>query len=186
MPSIAKCSLDNSRRTSFSPIKGRQELLRLHSCGLRLHRPIAIVREHGAAPDVRVRRRANEPAKRRIVVDLLHQLALRAHRIESLHGANVYPPRSRTAWTQGFLTPAVVHRVTRHLQQVIESDHFQVKRAMPTVGGFRSFATARRTIAGFEAMLWPSKGLGFAGAWTVRRQNELLALCFGLQMFNEV
>jgi len=81
--------------------------------------------------------------------------------------------------------PAVVHRVTKHLQQVIESDHFRVKRTMPKVGGFRSFATARRTIAGFEAMLWLRKSLGFAGEWTVRRQNELLQLRFGLQKVNE-
>ena len=38
--------------------------------------------------------------------------------------------------------------------------------------------------AGFEAMLWLKKGFGFAGEWTVRRQNELLALCFGLEMVN--
>jgi hypothetical protein len=37
----------------------------------------------------------------------------------------------------------------------------------PKVGGLRSFATARRTIAGFEAMLWLRKGFGFAGDWTV-------------------
>ena len=86
----------------------------------------------------------------------------------------------------GLLTPAIVHRVTKHLQQVIESDHFRAKQMMPKVGGFRSFTTARRTIAGFEAMLWLRKGLGFAGDWTVRRQNELLALCFGLQKINEV
>jgi transposase, IS6 family len=34
---------------------------------------------------------------------------------------------------------------------------------MPWIGGFRSFATARRTIQGFEAMLWLRKGFGFAG-----------------------
>lgn len=39
------------------------------------------------------------------------------------------------------------------------------------------FLTARRTIAAFEARLWPRRGLGFAGEWTVRRQNERLALC---------
>jgi IS6 family transposase len=51
---------------------------------------------------------------------------------------------------------------------------------MPCVGGFRSFNTARRTICGFEAMLWLRKGFGFAGAWTVRGQSRLLADCFGL------
>ena len=49
---------------------------------------------------------------------------------------------------------------------------------MPRVGCFQAFHTARRTIQGFEAMLWLRKGFGFAGAWTVREQNRLLALCF--------
>jgi IS6 family transposase len=51
-----------------------------------------------------------------------------------------------------------VHYVTKHLQQGIESDHFRVKRPMPRIGGFQSFHTARRTIRGFEAMLWLRKG----------------------------
>ena len=50
---------------------------------------------------------------------------------------------------------------------------------MPRIGGFQSFHTARRTIRGFEAMLWLRKGFNFAGAWTVCEQNQLLAFCFG-------
>ena len=49
---------------------------------------------------------------------------------------------------------------------------------MPRVGCFQAFHTARRTIQGFEAMLWLRKGFGFAGRWTVCEQNRLLALCF--------
>ncbi len=56
---------------------------------------------------------------------------------------------------------------------------------MPRIGGFQSFHTARRTISGFEAMLWLKKGFDFAGAWTVREQNDLIALLFGLQKVNE-
>src|SRR4051812_38367577 len=63
--------------------------------------------------------------------------------------------------------------------------HFRVKKNMPRIGGFRSFHTARRIIQGFEAMLWLHKGFGFSGAWTVREQNRLLAVCFGLQKVNE-
>jgi hypothetical protein len=48
------------------------------------------------------------------------------------------------------------------------------------VGSFQSFSTARRTIQGFEAMLWLRKGFGFASAWTICEQNRLLAVCFGL------
>ena len=62
---------------------------------------------------------------------------------------------------------------------------FRVKRPMPRVGGFQSFHTARRTIRGFEAMLWLRKGFGFAGAWTVCEQNRLLSLCFGLPTVNK-
>ena len=75
--------------------------------------------------------------------------------------------------------------MTKHLQQGIESGHFRVKRPMPRVGGFQAFHTARRTIQGFEAMLWLRKGFGFAGAWTVLEQNQLLAFCFGLPQVNK-
>lgn len=101
-------------------------------------------------------------------------------------GANVYPAAIKDSVDAKLLPSSLDHRITKHLQQVIESDHFRVKRAMPKVGGLRSFATARRTIAGLEEMLWLRKGLGFAGDWTVRRQNEWFALCFGLQKVNEV
>ena len=47
---------------------------------------------------------------------------------------------------------------------------------MPRIGGFQSFDTARRTIQGFEAMLWLHKGFGFAGACTVREQIQLGAV----------
>ena len=56
---------------------------------------------------------------------------------------------------------------------------------MPRVGGFRTFNTARRSIQGFEAMLWLRKGYGFAGAWTVHEQNRLLGFCFGPSEVNE-
>jgi len=59
-----------------------------------------------------------------------------------------------------------------------------LRSARRKLDGFRSFVTARRTIAGFEAMLWLKKSFGFAGEWTVRRQNKLLAFCFGRQMVN--
>src|SRR5688572_13179342 len=49
----------------------------------------------------------------------------------------------------------------------------------------QAFHTARRTIQGFEAMLWLRKGFGFAGAWTVCEQNQLLAFCFGLPVANK-
>ena len=94
-------------------------------------------------------------------------------------------PRSQQSRKDGLLPHEPLDYVTLHLQQGIESDHFRVKRPMPRVGGFQAFHTARRTIQGFEAMLWLRKGFGFAGAWTVREQNRLLAVCFGLPEVNK-
>jgi hypothetical protein len=37
----------------------------------------------------------------------------------------------------------------------------------------------------FEPMPWLREGFGFVGDWTVRRQNDLVALCFGLQKINK-
>lgn len=87
----------------------------------------------------------------------------------------------KTSVDDGLLHPDPVHYFTKHLQQGIESDHFRVKKSMPKIGGFQSFNTARRTIAGFEAMLWLRKGFGFSGGWTVNDQNDLLVRLFGLQ-----
>ena len=101
-------------------------------------------------------------------------------------GAGAYPPAIAESRKAGLLARTPVHYVTKHLQQGIESDHFRVKRPMPRVGCFQAFHTARLTIQGFEAMLWLRKGFGFAGAWTVREQNRLLALCFGLPEVNKV
>ena len=78
-----------------------------------------------------------------------------------------------------------MHQVSKHLQQGIESDHFHVMKNMPKIGGFQSLASAKRTIAGFEAMGWLKKGFGFADEGTVRTQNELLACCFVLQIVNK-
>ena len=100
-------------------------------------------------------------------------------------GASTYPPAIAESRKEGLLPHVPAHYVTKHLQQGIESDHFRVKKNMPRIGGFRSFNTARRTIQSFEAMLWLRKGFGFAGAWTVREQNRLLGVCFGLQAVNK-
>lgn len=94
-------------------------------------------------------------------------------------GANTFPSTIKTSVEDGRLHPDPVHYVTKHLQQGVGSDHFRVKKNIPKIGGFQSFNTARRTIAGFEAMLWLRKGFGFSGDWTVNDQKDLLARLFG-------
>ena len=51
---------------------------------LALQEPVAVLGEHRDVPDRRVHRQADEPAEQQVVIQLLHQLALRAHRVERL------------------------------------------------------------------------------------------------------
>jgi IS6 family transposase len=125
-----------------------------------------------------------EAAKRFFRKMLADQPLLSPDRIGT-DGAAPYPPAIVATQKAGLLARTPVHHVTKHLQQGIESDHFRLKKSMPRVGSFQSFNTARRTIQGFEAMLWLRKGFGFAGAWTVCEQNQLLAVCFGLPQVNK-
>jgi len=93
--------------------------------------------------------------------------------------------QSKRRSTRALLHPDPVHYVAKHLQRGIESDHFRVKKNMPKIGDFQTFNTARRTIAGFEAMLWLRKGFGFSGGWSVNDQNDLLVRLIGLKKVNK-
>jgi transposase, IS6 family len=141
--------------------------------------------KHGTSVDFLLAANRNLDAAKRFFRKMLQDQPLLAPDRIGTDGAGSYPPAIAESRTEGLLPRTSIHYVTKHLQQGIESDHFRVKRAMPRVGGFRSFNTARRTIRGFEAMLWLRKGFGFAGAWTVREQNWMLATCFGLPAANK-
>src|SRR3954453_18945176 len=141
--------------------------------------------KHGTPVDFLLTAKRDLEAAKRFFRKMLKGGPLLAPDRIGTDGAAPYPPAIAASRKEGLLPRDPVHYVTKHLQQGIESDHFRVKRPMPRIGGFQSFHTARRTIRGFEAMLWLRKGFGFAGAWTVREQNQLLAYCFGLLKVNE-
>lgn len=77
------------------------------------------------------------------------------------------------------------HQKSKHLQQGIESDHYRLKRNMHRNGVFQSLNTARKTISGYEAMLWLRKSMGFVKKWDVCKQDNLINQCFGIQKVNE-
>ncbi len=139
------------------------------------------VDKHGVPVDFLLTAKRDLDAAKRFFRKALKGQPLLAPKKIGTDGASVYPTAISESVKAGVMPSNPTHRVSKHLQQCIESDHFHVKKNMPKIGGFQSFRTARRTIAGFEAMLWLKKGFGFVGEWTVRRQNDLLACCFGLR-----
>lgn len=49
------------------------------------------------------------------------------------------------------------YETKKFLQRGIENDHFRLKRVIPKNGCFQSFHTARKTLRGYEAILWIKK-----------------------------
>lgn len=143
------------------------------------------VDKHGNAVDFLLTAKRDLEAAKRFFRKMLKESPLFSPDTVGTDGANTFPATIRSCTDEGLLPPNLVHYVTKHLQQGIESDHFRVKKNMPKIGGFQSFNTAGKTIKGFEAMLWLKKGFGFGGAWIVREQNDLLAFLFGLEKVNK-
>jgi len=141
--------------------------------------------KHGEAVDFLLTARRDLEAAKRFFRKMLKDGPLLSPDRIGTDGAGTYPGAIAAARKEGRLARDPVHHVTKHLQQGIESDHFRLKKNMPRAGSFQSFGSARRSIQGFEAMLWLRKGFGFAGAWTVHEQNRLLGFCFGLSEVNK-
>jgi transposase-like protein len=170
------------RRPHCGPIRIDETYVKIRGQWRYLYRAID---KHGNPVDFRLTASRDLAAAKRFFHKMLRDEPLLAPDRIGTDGAKTFPPAIAAASEEGLLRQDPVHRVAKHLQQGIESYHFPVKKNMPKIGGFRSFHTARRTIKGFEAMLWPRKGFGFLGDWTVREQNALLARRFGLNMVNE-
>jgi transposase, IS6 family len=69
-----------------------------------------------------------------------------------------YPGALRELKRDGELWRCTRHRRGRWLNNLVEPDHRRIKRRTGPMLGFQSFRTARRTLAGVEAMAMLAKG----------------------------
>jgi transposase-like protein len=69
-----------------------------------------------------------------------------------------YPGAIREMKREGELWRFTRHRRGRWLNNLVEQDHRRIKRRTRPMLGFASFRTARRTLAGVEAMAMLAKG----------------------------
>ena len=91
VPSTEKCSLDSSLRTCGRFSTAGHELAR----DIAVEQPVPVLAEHRRIPHRIVRREPDEPAEQQIVVELLHQLPFRAHRVERLQQQRPQQPLRR-------------------------------------------------------------------------------------------
>ncbi|ACL62458.1 IS6-like element ISMno34 family transposase [Methylobacterium nodulans] len=180
-PSIER-RLRQFRKPHRGPVRVDETSIRIRGQWRSLDRAID---KHGEPVDFLLPAHRDLDAAKRFFRTMLQDQPLLAPDRIGTDGAGPDPPALAESREAGLLPRTPTHSVTKPLQQGSEGDHFRMKRPMPWVGGFQPFATARRTIQGFEAMRWLRKGFGFAGAWTVCEQNQRLASCFGLPVANK-
>jgi transposase, IS6 family len=92
-----------------------------------------------------------------------------------------YPPAFESLQQEKTLPENCQLRQCKYLNNVVEQDHRFVKRRVNPGLGFRAFATAQRTIQGYEAMHMLRKGQieGIAKG-DVLAQNRVINQLFGL------
>jgi IS6 family transposase len=92
-----------------------------------------------------------------------------------------YPPALDALQQERMFPESCVLRTCKYLNNVVEQDHRLVKRRVNPVLGFGAFATAQRTIQGYDAMHMLRKGQieGLAKG-DVLAQNRVINQLFGL------
>ena len=92
-----------------------------------------------------------------------------------------YPRVLRELKRDGELWRCTRHRRGRWLNNLIEPDHRRIKRRTGPMLGFQSFGTARRTLAGVEAVAMLAKGqVRAVPANDVPAQRAFVHQIFGL------
>ena len=72
-------------------------------------------------------------------------------------------------------------RQVKYLNNIVEQDHRRIKRLVRPGLGFGGFATARRTLAGYEVMAMIRKGqVRHVGGRDMRAQATFIAGLFGV------
>jgi IS6 family transposase len=100
--------------------------------------------KHGAPVDfLLTAKRDLDAAKRFFRKMLKDQPLLGTHKIGT-DGAKVYPTAISDAVKAGLTPGEPTHRISKYLQQGIESDHFHVKKNIPKIGGFH----------GIDVLVW--------------------------------
>jgi IS6 family transposase len=92
-----------------------------------------------------------------------------------------YPQAVRDLMRQGRLWRFSRLRQRKYLNNIVEQDHRRIKRLVRPGLGFGSLRTARRTLAGFEAMAMVRKGQAHkVGGRDMKARAAFVAGLFGV------
>ncbi|SCL90453.1 IS240 transposase [Bacillus cytotoxicus] len=80
---------------------------------------------------------------------------------------------------QRMLADIRIRRI-KYLNNIIEQDHRFIKKRVRTMLGLKSFQSAKRVLAGLEAMRMIKKGQTLQGEKSVKKQIKLINQLVGL------
>ncbi len=90
-----------------------------------------------------------------------------------------YPIATKAMKQDGELWRFAKVRQVKFLNNIVEQDHRRIKRLVRPGLGFKSFATASQTLAGYETMAMIRKGqIAIAPANDMRAQSDFIATLF--------
>ena len=129
----------------------------------------------------RLSARRDKKAARRFFRKALGRAHTRQPRAIITDRLKSYPGALRELKRAGALGRCTRHRRGRWLNNRVEPDHRRVKRRVRPMLGFQSFRTARRTLAGVEALAMLAKGqVRAVPATDVPAQRDFVHRVFGL------
>jgi transposase-like protein len=135
----------------------------------------------GQTIDFLLSAKRDKEAARRLFRRALGHKNTRTPRVVVTDRLNSYPGALRDMKREGELWRFVQHRRGRWLNNWIEQDHRRIKRRIRPMPGFKRFVTARRTLAGIEAMAMLAKGqVRAVPANDIRTQRAFVHQIFGL------
>jgi IS6 family transposase len=135
----------------------------------------------GATLDFMLSPTRNAEAAERFFRQVLQASHTLTPRVITVDKNPAYPPAFESLQQEKMLPETCQLRPCKHLNNVVEQDHRFVKRRVNPGLGFGAFATAQRTIQGYEAMHMLRKGQieGMAKR-DVLAQNRVINQLFGL------
>jgi transposase, IS6 family len=135
----------------------------------------------GQTIDFLLSAKRDKQAARRFFRRALGRETTRNPRVVVTDRLTSYPGALRELKHKGELWRFTRHRLGRWLNNLVERDHRRIKRRTRPMLGFGSFRTARRTLAGVEAMAMLAKGrVRAASANGVSAQRTFVHRVFGV------
>ncbi|MGX5575988.1 IS6 family transposase [Bacillus toyonensis] len=134
----------------------------------------------GNTIDFYLSQRRNANAAERFLKKVLASCHATKPRTITADGDKAYPVAIRKLKEEKHLPHCTPLRVKKYLNNSIEQDHRFIKKRIRNMLGLKSLQTARKMIAGIEAMHMIKKGQTFQGTKSVQKQIYLINNLFGL------